>query len=159
MKIKSSFKVGIGFGLTSGVITTLGLMTGLYSGTASRIAVIGGIITIAIADAFSDSLGIHISREAEAKHSQKSVWEATGVTFFTKLFVALSFLVPLLFLSLFNAMIVSLMWGFMLLTLFSFRMALERKEKPWKIISEHLIIASAVIVLTYYVGKIVVILF
>ena len=52
MKLKSSFKVGVGFGLTSGVITTLGLMVGLYSGTASRIAVIGGIITIAVADAF-----------------------------------------------------------------------------------------------------------
>ena len=35
---------GLSFGLTSGVITTLGLMVGLRSGTGSRIAVIGGIV-------------------------------------------------------------------------------------------------------------------
>jgi len=159
MKLKSSFKVGVGFGLTSGVITTLGLMVGLYSGTASRIAVIGGIITIAVADAFSDSLGIHISREAEAKYSHKSVWEATFVTFFTKLFVALTFLLPILFLDLFYAIMVSLVWGFVLLTLFSFKIALSRKEEPWKIIGEHLVIATMVIIITYYVGKLVSMLF
>ena len=56
--MKESLKTGITFGLTSGVITTLGLMVGLHSGTGSRIAVIGGILTIAVADAFSDALGI-----------------------------------------------------------------------------------------------------
>lgn len=40
---------GVHFGLTSGVITTLGLMVGLHSGTHSLRAVAGGILTIAIA--------------------------------------------------------------------------------------------------------------
>ena len=34
---------GISFGLTSGVITTLGLIVGLRSGTGSRLALIRGI--------------------------------------------------------------------------------------------------------------------
>ncbi|MGZ8381620.1 MAG: hypothetical protein ACXW4C_08190, partial [Nitrospira sp.] len=55
--MKASFKTGLSFGLTSGVITTLGLMVGLHSGTHSRTVVIGGILTIAIADAMSDALG------------------------------------------------------------------------------------------------------
>lgn len=59
--MRTSWKTGISFGLTSGVITTLGLMAGLYSGTHSRAIVIGGILTIAIADAMSDALGIHVS--------------------------------------------------------------------------------------------------
>ena len=54
--MKHSLKVGFSFGLTSGIITTLGLMVGLHSGTNSKIAVIGGVLTIAIADAFSDAL-------------------------------------------------------------------------------------------------------
>lgn len=37
------------------------LMAGLHSGTHSRAIVIGGILTIAIADAMSDALGIHVS--------------------------------------------------------------------------------------------------
>ena len=57
-----SVTVGLSFGLTSGIITTLGLMVGLYSGTHSRLAVLGGILTIAIADSFSDALGYVIGQ-------------------------------------------------------------------------------------------------
>ena len=53
--MKHSLKVGISFGMTSGIITTLGLMVGLHSGTNSKLAVIGGLFTIAIADAFPDA--------------------------------------------------------------------------------------------------------
>ena len=44
--MKESLRTGIAFGLTSAVITTLGLMVGLHSGTHSKIVVIGGILTI-----------------------------------------------------------------------------------------------------------------
>ena len=54
--MKDSLRTGISFGLTSAVITTLGLMVGLHSGTGSKLVVLGGILTIAIADAFSDAL-------------------------------------------------------------------------------------------------------
>ena len=59
--MKDSLRTGISFGLTSAVITTLGLMVGLHSGTHSKIVVFAGILTIAIADAFSDALGSHDS--------------------------------------------------------------------------------------------------
>ena len=45
-------KKGIGFGLTSGIITTIGTMVGLAEGTGLKIAVVGGILTVAVADAF-----------------------------------------------------------------------------------------------------------
>ena len=47
--MRQSLKPGFSFGLTSGVITTPGLMVGLNAGTHSRLAVIGGIVTIAVA--------------------------------------------------------------------------------------------------------------
>ena len=87
-------QVGVSFGLVSGVITSLGLVVGLAVGTESRIAVIGGIVTIAIADSLSDALGIHISEEAENVHSSMEVWMATGATFMAKFAVASSFLAP-----------------------------------------------------------------
>jgi len=85
---KHSIKIGLSFGLTSAIITTLGLMVGLHSGTKSKLVVIGRILIIAIADAFSDALGIHISEESENKHATVEIWEATLATFFAKFIFA-----------------------------------------------------------------------
>ena len=67
--MRHSLQVGFSLGLTSGIITILGLIVGLNSGTHSQLAVIGGILTIAIADSLSDAMGIHISEESEDKHA------------------------------------------------------------------------------------------
>jgi len=153
--MKESITTGISFGLTSGVITTLGLMVGLHSGTHSRLAIMGGILTIAIADAFSDALGIHIAEENENVHTNKQIWAATIATFLTKLLFALTFLVPVILFELRTAMIVSVVWGFSVMALFSYRMAVSQGQKPAGIVGEHLFIAFLVVVTTHYVGDIV----
>jgi VIT1/CCC1 family predicted Fe2+/Mn2+ transporter len=154
-----SIRAGFSFGLTSGIITTLGLIVGLHAGTHSRLVVIGGILTIAIADAFSDALGMHISRESEQKHSTKQVWEATVATFLAKLLFALTFLVPVLLLELSTAIIVSVAWGLLVLGFVSYRMAIAQKARPHSVIGEHLFIATMVIIITHYVGEIIAVLF
>jgi vacuolar iron transporter family protein len=151
--MKLSYIKGISFGLTSGIITTLGMMVGLDSGTHSKLAVLGGILTIAIADAFSDALGIHISEESQNTHSNKEVWESTIATFMAKLFFALTFVVPVILLPLQDAMLVSIAWGLLVLSFISFWMAKEQKKKPWHVISEHVFIALIVIFVTHYVGE------
>src|SRR3989337_574326 len=105
--MRLSFQTGLSFGLTSGIITTLGLIVGLNAGTGSRLTVIGGILTIAIADAMSDALGIHISEEAERRNTAREIWESTISTFITKFAFAITFIVPILFLPLDIAVIVS----------------------------------------------------
>jgi VIT1/CCC1 family predicted Fe2+/Mn2+ transporter len=150
--MRHSLQTGFSFGLTSGIITTLGLMVGLHSGTHSKVVVIGGVLMIAIADAFSDALGIHISEESENKHATKEIWESTIATFLTKLLFALTFIVPVLVFQLSTAIIVSVVWGLSLLTIFSFYMAKRQNEKPWRVIFEHFAIALLVIVLTHYLG-------
>jgi len=151
--LKHSLKTGFSFGLTSGIITTLGLMVGLHSGTHSKAVVIGGILTIAIADAFSDALGIHISEESEAVHNKKEIWESTFSTFLGKFIFALTFVIPvLLFKKLSTAILVSVIWGMFLLSILSFYLAKDQKIKPWSVIGEHLIIALIVITLTHYLG-------
>ena len=149
---KHSLKVGLSFGLTSGIITTLGLMVGLSSGTNSKLAVIGGILTIAIADAFSDALGIHISEESEDKHSAKEIWIATLSTFFSKFFFALTFVIPVMLCSLKTAVVVSTVWGLSMLSILSYAMAKEQKKSPLKSILEHLFIAIVVIAATHSLG-------
>jgi len=150
--MKHSLKTGLSFGLTSGIITTLGLIVGLHSGTHSKLVVIGGILTIAIADAFSDALGIHVSEESENRHSTKEIWESTVATFLSKFVFALTFVVPILLLPLPTAIIVSVIWGLSLLGFFSFYIAEEQGATPWKVIAEHLLIALAVIAITHCVG-------
>lgn len=150
---RHSIKTGLSFGLTSAIITTLGLMVGLHSGTHSKLVVIGGILIIAIADAFSDALGIHMSEESENRHTTGEIWEATIATFFAKSIFASTFIIPLLLFSLNTALIVSVLYGLALLSLFSFYMAKGQGEKPWKVIAEHLLIAVVVIILTHYIGE------
>ena len=150
--MKDSLRTGISFGLTSAVITTLGLMVGLHSGMHSRIVVLAGIMTIAIADAFSDALGIHISEEAENRHTIKQIWGATITTFLTKFLFAMTFAVPVLLLSITTAIIVSLVWGFSLLTALSYIIARSKGETAWKIVGEHLLIAIIVIAVTHSIG-------
>lgn len=148
----SSMMRGAAFGLTSGIITTIGLMIGL-SGTGSKIVVIGGILTIAIADAMSDALGMHISDESEVKKTHKQVWISTFYTFIVKFLFVPTFLVPVLIFELHTAIWVSVAWGLSVLVALNYWIARSKKENPLHLIGEHLMIAVFVIVITYFIGQ------
>lgn len=150
--MRHALQTGVAFGLTSAAITTLGLMVGLHSGTHSRMVVLGGILTIAIADAFSDALGIHVSEEAENVHTKAQIWGATLSAFLSKLVFAGTFAVPVLLLPLSWALIVSIAWGITILTVLSWVIASRQNNPRWKTVGEHLLIAVAVVALTHYVG-------
>ena len=150
--MRQALTTGISFGLTSGVITTLGLIVGLHSGTHSTLAVVGGVLTIAVADAMSDALGIHIAEESNPQYQPRRVWLATLATFVTKLLMALSFLVPLLVFDLGTAIVASIAWGFAVLTLLSWRLARAQNARPWRVIGEHLLIAGMVVIATHLIG-------
>jgi len=148
-----SLKTGLSFGLTSGVITTLGLMVGLTAGTESKIVVLGGILTIAVADAFSDALGIHLSEESEGFHTEKEIWFSTLATFLAKFIFTLTFLIPVLIFPLTEAVLASILWGLLLLSLVSIYLATEQKKKIMNVVCEHIFIALLVVVLTYLLGS------
>ncbi len=150
--MRPSLRTGLSFGLTSGVITTLGLMVGLHAGTHSRNVVLGGILTIAVADALSDAMGIHLAEESKNSGPPLYIWESTAATFGAKLFIALTFVVPVLLVSLQTAIILSVLWGFLLLALLSYFLARTQQISPWKVIAEHLLIALCVVTVAHYVG-------
>lgn len=147
-----SLKVGMGFGLTSATITTLGLIIGLESSTSSKLAIIGGILTIAIADSCSDALGVHIAKEAEGNFSNIEVWQATFFTFLFKAVFACSFLIPILLLPLHTAIITALIWGTVILLFQSYELAKSEKVNPLGVIREHLLIATFVMIATHFAG-------
>ena len=145
-------RTGLFFGATSGVITTIGLITGLNAGTHSVTAVLGGIFVIALADAMSDALGIHLAEEAKPDATTQLIWSATVSTFLNKFVFALSFAVPLLLLPLDQAVIVSLVWGMLVIVVLSYFLARVQNASPVMIIAEHLGIAILVVVLSHLIG-------
>ncbi|MDX2251674.1 MAG: hypothetical protein NW202_05270 [Nitrospira sp.] len=150
--MKASWKTGLSFGLTSGVITTLGLMVGLHAGTHSRAVVLGGILTIAVADALSDAMGIHLAEESKNSGPASHVWEATVATFAAKFVIAGTFVVPVLTRPLDQAIVISIVWGLFLLTALSFFVARAQSIAPWKVIGEHILIALCVVAITHVIG-------
>jgi len=106
--VKHSYIKGLNFGIASGIVTTLGLMVGLYSGTQSKLVVLGGVFTIAIADALSDAFGIHLSEKSQVSTIKSEIWESTIATFVAKLIFALSFIIPIFLFDLDRAIMVSI---------------------------------------------------
>ena len=151
-------KVGISFGLTSATITTLGLIMGLEAGTGSRLVVVAGILTIAIADSFSDSLGVHIVKESEGNFSNKEVWQATFFTFMYKLIFSLSFLIPILTLSAPWSILAAIVWGIVILVFLNYKIARDNGQSALKMISEHLFISFVVIGLSWAAGHLIALL-
>lgn len=150
--MKKSLRAGLGFGLTSAVITTLGLMIGLNASTGSKLAVIGGILTIAIADAFSDALGVHVSKETEPGAVAKEVWAATGFTFLFKLIFALTFVLPVIFFNLPVAIIINIVWGLGILSILSYALAKSQGQGRWESLGEHLGVAIVVLLISNFLG-------
>jgi VIT1/CCC1 family predicted Fe2+/Mn2+ transporter len=150
-KTLKSHLTRVSFGSTSAIITNLGLMAGLHSGPHARGSIIGGILIIAFADNISDSFGIHIFSESE-KTDKKEVWTTTVVNFLSRAFVSLSFVVLLVILPLYTAIIFSIIWGLFLLAVISYFIAAHDGTNPSSSIAMHLLIAVAVIALSNIAG-------
>ncbi|MFN3910384.1 MAG: hypothetical protein ACK4J0_04125 [Candidatus Anstonellaceae archaeon] len=150
-KVSNPLKTGLGFGLISGTLTTLGVLVGIYFGTKSFLAIIGAIISVAIADAFSDSLAIHISEESKNQDKQH-VFHSTVSTFFTKFFVGLLYLPAFLIFNMDIALFLDILLGIGLISYYSYLIAKQNKTPIAYTILEHLLIAFAVIIATFLVG-------
>jgi len=151
---------GGSFGLTTAVITSLGMLVGLYSATSSKLAVIAGIVIMAIADGLSDAVSLHTVEEAEVeegknKHNQKEIWLTTIVAFLAVFGFTMTFVIPVLILPLKAAIPVAIAWGILLLTILNLLIARLKKEKPIKLIVEHILLAIAVIIISYFAGNLV----
>lgn len=151
-RIKESYFVGISFGLTSAVLTTIGVIVGLYKGMHSLSVVMGGVLTVSVADALSDAMSMHVHEEAECEHSGREIWESTLATFVSKLLIGISFLIPLKVFAAVHAISICIVWGIVLLSALSFIIAKGSSTSPLRVISEHLVMAVAVIAITYMVG-------
>jgi VIT1/CCC1 family predicted Fe2+/Mn2+ transporter len=151
---------GISFGLTTAVITSLGMIFGIHSATSSKLAVVAGIVVMAIADGLSDAVSLHTAEEAEVdkgrgKHTPKEIWLTTLFAFLSVSGFTLTFAIPILLFPFETALFLTLAWGMLLLVLLNFNIAKIRKEKPIRLISEHILLAIITIILSHLVGNLI----
>jgi len=151
--MKSSIRKGFGFGLTSGIIATLGMMIGLDQGTHSASVVLAGILLIAITDALSDAVAIFMADEAELQ-TQSSIWQEALSTFFSKFLIGALFAIPVILIDLRQALILSVSFGLILIVTISYFIAKNEKRPVLKIVLGHLGVTIAVILVSGFVGRI-----
>jgi len=69
-----------------------------------------------------------------------------------KVYLAMSFIIPILLFQLSTAVIVSIVYGLSLISIFSYYLAKKEKVNPVNVILEHLVITIFVIIATYLIG-------
>jgi VIT1/CCC1 family predicted Fe2+/Mn2+ transporter len=135
----------VSFGLTTAVITSLGMLVGMYSATSSKLAVIAGIVVMAVADGLSDAVSLHTAEESEvdesgSKHTTKEIWLTTFLAFISVSGFTLTFAIPVQLFPIETAITVAMAWGILLLVVLNFYIARIRKEEPAKLILEHILL-------------------
>jgi len=139
------------FGATSAIITNLGIITGLDTLTHPKLSIVSALLVIALADNLSDTFGIHIYQESE-HIGTKEVWISTLTNFSTHLLVSLTFIAMIIFLPIGPAVICSVIWGLLILTVMTYVISKQRKINPYPAILSHAIVAVVVVVASKIIG-------
>ena len=103
----------------------------------------------------SDSFGIHIYQESELI-GKKEVWFSTLTNFFTRLFVSATFIILVIALPIRLAVLCSVVWGLLVLTVMTYTIARQQKTNPFSAIFVHTTIAVAVVVASNFIGAFVI---
>ncbi len=143
------------FGISSAVLTTLGMIVGLDSATNSEFAVISGIVSVAVADSFSDAIGMYSSKKSERGVSSSTAFKSAFNVFLGKLIFTLSFIIPFLFFSYNKAIILSIIWGLILLAIVNIQIAYVNEENTLTSVIKNTFIALIIMLLSFIAGIIV----
>ena len=144
----------LSYGSTAAIVTSMGLIAGLAGTAASRVAVVGSLLVVALADNLTDSLAIHVYQESE-KLDTRQAFRATIANFFSRLLVAGSFVVVALVLPAPLIVPVGLGWGILLLAGLTWLVARSRGASPLVEVAKHLAVAASVIAVSKGVGMLI----
>lgn len=157
--LKQSFDITkISFGGASSIITSLALITSFDVSERAKVGVTGSLLVIALADNVSDTLGIHIYQEGEDRKI-RDIWSSSLTNFLTRLLVTVVFIFFVLAFSPSKAIVFSVLYGLVVLTIISYLIAKKRNISLFHAIFEHLAIAILVIAISKNLGSFLVSLF
>ncbi len=146
------YQTKVSFGITSAVITSLALITGLDTMTNPKSGIIGSILVIALADNLSDSMGIHFYLESEHV-AGKEVWLSTLTNYLARLGVSLSFILLIAVLPIRTAVSCSIIWGLAILAGLSYAIQHRRGKNPFYEALVHMGLAAIVIAGSHFAGS------
>lgn len=150
--MKGSLKKGLGFGISSAVIATLAIIVGIHAGTDLRHAIISAVLVIAFADSLADSFAVYLSEKGGEGAAAKNSLSTTLIAFFSKLIFALSFLIPILIFNLHLAIWIDIIYGVIVLAVYSYQLAKSKNEGAIKTVVLHILLAVVVISLSHAIG-------
>ena len=157
--LDSDLRQGLIFGVSSGVITTSGLLAGLVQTPVSPIIVIVTIVSLAISDGISESYGLFISKKVEDPDDKGPgpVKSFLGLLF-TKMAIVLSFLIPFLFsrkLGYYKNMSWPILWGLLIVTLLDYYASSLRNENMLPYLAQHYVVLFITLVLNIFFGRMI----
>lgn len=139
------------FGGTAAVVTSMALIIGLAAASASKAAIVSGLLIVAIADNLSDSLSIHLYQESESLEP-RAAFRSTLTNFATRLLVSLVFILIVLALPHRATIPAAIAWGVGLLVALSFLIARQRGLGPASEAVKHVAAAAAIIAISRTIG-------
>lgn len=139
------------FGSSAAIITDVSLIVGLGTARTGKAPLLAGLLTIAVADNISDSLGIHLYKESEGCGEKLSML-STILNFLSRLLISSTFVAIVMVFSLAQAVLIGLIWGLLLIVLISYFLSRNNKDNPVTEILKHVVAAAVVIVLSRYLG-------
>ncbi len=135
-------------------MTNISLIVGMGTAHAGKVPLLSGLLTVALADNISDSLGIHLYKESEGVGKRLSLL-ATVLNFLSRLLVSLTFVAIVLIFPTSQAIVVGIVWALLLLNLVSYLVTRSHHEKSVLEIIRHVLIAVIVILLSWCVGHLI----
>jgi vacuolar iron transporter family protein len=111
-------------------------------------------LIVAIADNISDSFSVHIYKESEGA-SRKEINSSTFGNFTTRLILALTFVLIVLLLPSFWALVVSSVWGLSLLAILSYLISKTKETHPLREVGWHIVVALLVIAGSKFLGYLI----
>ena len=145
----------LSFGITSGIMTSMGILVGMTSANSGKFSIIAAISVIGAADSLSDSFGIYLSKLAERGCSKKKAIRSAVSTLVGKAGFALTLILVILFFPPDISLEIGICWGLLLLTLFNTELAIVSQESVPKALFQNISLAIAIILISYVVGNFV----
>ena len=147
---------GLTFGIMDGVITCLGVIMGL-SAAGSKVFLLLAVLSVGLADAMADAAAFHVGQETEKNHKKKEVRKATVLTFIGVFGGFLLLGIPILFLELFQAILVSGVAGMAILAVLGYWVAaLNPDHHRGRLMWEYVAMGLFVAIVSFLVGRLAV---
>lgn len=142
------------YGSSSAIMTGLAIIIGLSNTLNAVFNIVTALLIIAVADNVSDAFGIHLQEESQ-KLSSKEVSMTTAYNFITRLLTTAFLILFVIIFPMTLAVIVSIIYGFVILIILSYNIAKVQKVNPYRSIFRHLLLAVAVMVASFVLKELV----